>query len=144
VKRRRSVSNGRDGGGRFTRGNRHGRGNPNLRALGDAQAAIRAAFSGEDVVKVLRALLRRAERGDVAAAVAFLGRVAGPIGRRFVDADLASAKTPAEVRRAVTKAAGSGTVDLEAVHALAPLMAPRPVDELDGGEAERVPDETFL
>lgn len=69
----------RDHLGRFKNG--HGvksPGNPNLRRLGEAQRAIRAALTPEQIVAVMRKLAHKAlAEGDVQAAKAVLERVAG-------------------------------------------------------------------
>jgi hypothetical protein len=65
--------------GRFLHGNAIGKrgGNPQLRRLGAAQAAVRRATRPADVVKVLDKLRDAALAGDVAAAGVWLRRVLG-------------------------------------------------------------------
>ena len=75
-----TVSYGADGrgtGGRFAPGNRHGRGNPHLSRLADAQAAVRDAIAPDELRQVLRKLLAMALGGDVQAARVLLDRVCG-------------------------------------------------------------------
>jgi hypothetical protein len=75
-----------------------------VRRIAEAQQAIAAAFTGDDVVAVLQALRERALTGDTAAASVFCSRVAGP-PRELVSVDL-----PAIVDGASFAAAVRGTV----------------------------------
>jgi hypothetical protein len=116
----------RDACGRFARGNRTSKlgGNPAVRALGDAQAAIRAAFSAEDVVEVLGALRRRALSGDVAAAAVFVGRVCGP-AKQLVRCDvppITDAASLGDAVRAVVGQVASGELDVGAGERLLGLV----------------------
>lgn len=67
----------RDPRGRFTRGNKAGKGNPHLARLADAQAEMRAAVRPGDVEAVLRKLHELALAGDTHAARIYLDRVLG-------------------------------------------------------------------
>ncbi len=67
----------RDAQGRFRKGGPGGPGNPTLRRLGEFQQAIKAAFSGEDLIAVLQALRDKAIEGDAGAGKVFLERILG-------------------------------------------------------------------
>jgi hypothetical protein len=69
--------NGRDGRGRFAKGNRGGPGNPFARRIAQLRRALLAAVSEDDVAAVTRRLLEQAKAGDVAAARVLLAYVIG-------------------------------------------------------------------
>ena len=58
----------RDGSGRFLPGNPGGPGNPLARQIGRLRSALHEALTVEDMARVVRAMLQRAQAGDVAAA----------------------------------------------------------------------------
>ena len=58
----------RDGSGRFLPGNPGGPGNPLARQIGRLRSALHEALTVEDMARVVRAMLKRAQAGDVAAA----------------------------------------------------------------------------
>jgi hypothetical protein len=68
---------GRDAGGRFTRGNVGGPGNPFARRVAALRQALLRAVSEEDVQDVAKRLLELARVGDVAAMKLLLGYVLG-------------------------------------------------------------------
>jgi hypothetical protein len=67
-----TVSDGRGKRGRFTAGNRFGKGNPFTRKLGAMRTAFLHAVGPEDVQALARKLLELALGGDLAAASLFL------------------------------------------------------------------------
>src|SRR6516165_9805122 len=71
------AASGRDGKGRFTRGNPGGPGNPFARRTAAARKAFCEAVSHQDLVEIARALKDRAKSGDVAAAKLVLAYVVG-------------------------------------------------------------------
>jgi hypothetical protein len=71
------AASGRDGKGRFTKGNAGGPGNPFARRSAAARKACCEAVSHQDLVEIARALKDRARAGDVAAAKLALAYVVG-------------------------------------------------------------------
>ena len=69
--------NGRDTHGRFAKGNPGGPGPAFPRRVAELRAAILDAVTPADVVDVIRALVKAAKSGDVAAARVFLDRIFG-------------------------------------------------------------------
>lgn len=121
-----TVSNGpdggRDAGGRFSKGNRFGRGSPHLARLAAAQAEARAAAEPGRVRAVLDALYERATAFfDVAAASAWLTRVLGkpreatpePIGFDL-PTDLSTTAGIAAACQRVVAAVAAGEIDAAA------------------------------
>ncbi len=70
-------ANGRDANGRFAKGNPGGPGPAFPRRVAELRAAILDAVTPADVVDVIRALVKAAKGGDVAAAKVFLDRILG-------------------------------------------------------------------
>ena len=68
---------GRDGLGRFTRGNPGGPGNPHAPRVAQLRAALLEAVTADDVRAVLLALISEAKGGNVQAIRLFLDRVLG-------------------------------------------------------------------
>lgn len=69
----------RDAAGRFTVGNRGGRGNPHARRVAEFRSAMLEAITPADVAAVVRALVVAATAGNVAAAREILERVCGRV-----------------------------------------------------------------
>src|SRR5438132_12931358 len=76
--------NGRDNGGRFTPGNKLGRGNPFNKRACELRSALMESVSVDDVQKIIAALVKLAKSGDVVAAREILDRTIG----KPVQADL--------------------------------------------------------
>lgn len=70
--------NGRDGRGRFVRGNKGGPGNPYARRIGRLRSALLDAVTPEDLREVAAALVREAKGGSVPAAREIIDRLLGP------------------------------------------------------------------
>jgi hypothetical protein len=68
---------GRDDRGRFTKGNKSGRGNPFARRVAAMRQALMDAVSDEDVAAISKKMVELARGGDVAAARLVLGYVIG-------------------------------------------------------------------
>ncbi len=77
-------SNGRTPGGRFTKGNRGGPGNPHAQQVAKLRAAMLKAVTPAALNKVALALIAKAQDGDVPAIRELLDRSLG----RPVEADL--------------------------------------------------------
>ena len=73
-----AVPNGRGEAGRFTSGNRFGKGNPHARQVARLRAALLKSVSPDDLRAVMASLLAKAKDGDVAAARELLQRLLGP------------------------------------------------------------------
>ena len=69
---------GRDGSGRFTRGNRHGKGNPHHSRVALLRSTLLESVSSQDVEDVIRMMVERAKEGDIPAAKEVLQRCLGP------------------------------------------------------------------
>lgn len=72
-------ANGRDEKGRFVEGNRGGPGNPNAIKVAKLREALLAAVTAKDLREVVKALIREAKKGDVAAARELLDRTIGKV-----------------------------------------------------------------
>jgi hypothetical protein len=121
-------TNGRDICGRFTLGNGGGPGNPLIRRVARARAAIADAVTDEDVADIIRALVRQAKAGDVMAAREVLDRVAG---RVKLEAELAVNARPEVGADAF---AGMEEADLRAIASLlAKAVRPGAARLLEGG-----------
>ncbi len=70
-------SNGRDASGKFTVGNRAGKGNPLGGAVAKLRAALIQAADEGDVNQIIRAMIDKAKSGDVAAAKVALEYLCG-------------------------------------------------------------------
>jgi hypothetical protein len=69
--------NGRDAGGRFTRGNAGGPGNPHARRVARLRSVMLKSVDGAAIQRIMAALIRRAEDGDVPAAALILNYTVG-------------------------------------------------------------------
>ena|SRR5688572_8527666 len=69
--------NGRDGNGRFTRGNAGGPGNPFAKRVAHLRSLLMEHVTDADVRAIVSALVARAKKGDIAAAREVLDRTIG-------------------------------------------------------------------
>jgi hypothetical protein len=72
-----AADNGRDGAGRFTFGNRLGRGNPHHRRIQRIRAALMRAADPKEIEKAARKLVADAVAGDRLALAELLDRTIG-------------------------------------------------------------------
>jgi hypothetical protein len=72
-----AEGDGRDGRGRFVKGNSEGRGNPFARRVAGMREAMLGAVSEADVQEICKKLVEKAREGDVAAAKLVLVYVVG-------------------------------------------------------------------
>jgi len=86
--------NGRDRAGRFSPGNPGGPGNPQTAAVNRLRAELLRAVTPDVIRKVVNALIRKAESGDVAACRELLDRT---MGKPPSSLDIAAAITPAPI-----------------------------------------------
>jgi hypothetical protein len=70
--------NGRGQAGRFSAGNRFGKGNPHARRVSLLRATLLTSVTPGDLKEVVAALLAQAKAGDVAATKELLQRLLGP------------------------------------------------------------------
>lgn len=70
--------NGRDGKGRFAKGNKGGPGNPHAVQVGKLRAALLNAVTEDDIREIAAGLVRQAKGGNVPAARELLERLLGP------------------------------------------------------------------
>jgi hypothetical protein len=70
-------TNGRDRNGKFTPGNRVGKGNPFAAECARLRSAMIQAVSDDDVSTIIKAVVAKARNGDLAAAALVLDRVLG-------------------------------------------------------------------
>ncbi len=91
---RNPSSNGsdHDNRGRFTAGNKAGRGNPHHRRVAELRAKMLERVTPDDLTAVVEALVNKAKAGDTAAVKLLLDRVFG----RIADHDAAAAEDRAE------------------------------------------------
>lgn len=144
--RKKGDDNGRDHRGRFAKGNKLGKGNPHLVALGKFRDAINSVGSAEDAAAVMREFLAIA-KGEprptdddpnpappsyterIAAGRAYLERVAGKpqdppvtIPEGLFDFELTDARASLAAAQQVAEAAGRGEIDLGTAKALGELL----------------------
>lgn len=81
-----------DARGRFTAGNKAGRGNPHHRRVAELRAKMLERVTPDDIAAVVEALVNKAKAGDTAATKLLLDRVFG----RIADHDAAAACERAE------------------------------------------------
>ena len=72
-----SASDGRDGRGRFARGNRLSKGNPYAVRVAKLRRELLAAVTTKDVREIVRMLVNKARKGDIVAAREILDRCIG-------------------------------------------------------------------
>lgn len=72
-------SNGRDANGKFVRGNSGGPGNPHAKKVSQWRSAMMNAVTAADVRKIVKAMVKAAEGGDVQAARMLLDRCLGKV-----------------------------------------------------------------
>jgi hypothetical protein len=70
-------ANGRDGHGRFIEGNPGGPGNPYVKRTAEIRATLLGTVSDDDLRAIVRALVRKAKKGDTIAAREVLDRLIG-------------------------------------------------------------------
>ena len=70
--------NGRGAGGRWAKGNGGGPGNPLVKQIQRIRTALVNAITPEDVQAIVRRLIEKAKKGEVAAAKMILERALGP------------------------------------------------------------------
>ena len=78
-------NSGRDGGGRFSKGNSGGPGNPHAKRVGELRTAFLEAVTVEEMKAIVTMLLEQARAGDIHAAKEVLLRTLG----RPTEADFA-------------------------------------------------------
>ena len=100
---------GRDGRGRFTTGNSHGKGNPLAGRIAKLRAALIQAVDENDIVDLTTSLLDRAQQGDIAAAKLLLGYLLGQPSRMIGDDETAD-DGPILIRRRVSSVDTDGRV----------------------------------
>ena len=69
---------GRDGKGRFTKGNTEGRGNPFAHKVNKLRAALLEEVTEKNIRAILKNVVKQAEQGDLAAVKILLDRIFGP------------------------------------------------------------------
>ena len=72
-----SASNGRDGRGRFARGNRLSKGNPFARKVAALRSALLGAITPSDIKAIVKRLIKNARAGDLASCREILDRGIG-------------------------------------------------------------------
>lgn len=72
------MSENRDTRGRFTQGNKEGRGNPFAHKVNKLRAALLQEVSEKNIRAILKNVVKQAEQGDLAAAKVIFDRVFGP------------------------------------------------------------------
>jgi hypothetical protein len=77
MSRQQTGGNGRDGAGRFAKGNAGGPGNPHGGTVSRLRATLLDAVTEDDLRAVVAALVRRAREGDVPAIRELLDRACG-------------------------------------------------------------------
>ena len=70
-------TNGRNGSGQFTNGNKHGQGNPHFAKVASLRSAVLASVSPATVKKLVKSLVSQALAGDIAAAKVILPYLIG-------------------------------------------------------------------
>lgn len=70
-------TNGRNGSGQFTHGNKHGKGNPHFGKVATLRSAVLKSVSQTTVKKLVSSLITQAMQGDMAAAKLILPYLIG-------------------------------------------------------------------
>jgi hypothetical protein len=70
-------ANGRDGSGRFAKGNPGGPGNPHARRVSELRSALLGRISDQDIGQIVDTLLTKAKEGDLPAIREVLDRALG-------------------------------------------------------------------
>jgi len=73
-----TESNGRDGAGRFGKGNKIAKGNPFARRVAQLRSVLLGAVTDADLKEVVLTLVQQAKGGDVASIKELLQRLLGP------------------------------------------------------------------
>ena len=85
-------TNGRNGSGQFTTGNRHGKGNPHFAKVAAIRSAVFKSVTPATVKGLVKALIERAKAGDIAAAKLILPYVIGqPVTAKEIEAEIDAA-----------------------------------------------------
>ena len=118
---------GRDERGRFTPGNKAGRGHPVARRLASLRRAVASSATREDVREVMRALHQAAKVGDVQAAKVWLSYAVGRPSAAHAPAafdvgELHTAADVAQAHRALAASVASGEVSAEHAAAVASVL----------------------
>ncbi len=71
-------ANGRDEKGQFTKGNTGGPGNPFVQQVAELRKTLLATVTPKDLQEVVKALLKQAKEGNIAAIRELLSRLLGP------------------------------------------------------------------
>lgn len=122
------MADDRDKSGRFTKGNKAGRGNPNWRRLAEHQAAVREAIEPGELRALLRKLYTDAMKGDAMAARTVLDRCLGRPREEpapLVDLDVGELRDNEQVfaaARRVIRAAFAGEVPPDAARDLLSVL----------------------
>ena len=81
-------TNGRNGSGQFTTGNRHGKGNPHFAKVAAIRSAVFKSVTPATVKGLVKALIERAKAGDIAAAKLILPYLIGqPATAKEIEAE---------------------------------------------------------
>jgi hypothetical protein len=88
-----NTNGNHDARGRFTAGNKAGRGNPHHRRVAELRARMLERVTPDDISAVVEALVTKAKGGDTAAIKLLLDRIFG----RIADHDAAAAAEEAEL-----------------------------------------------
>ena len=93
-------ANGRDASGRFVKGWKGGPGNPHARQVAAIRSVLMSAVSDDDLVQMVRALVKKAKAGDVMAAREVLDRMLGK-AKVAVAIEPEPQRTPDEIMAAI-------------------------------------------
>ena len=93
-------ANGRDATGRFVKGWKGGPGNPHARQVAAIRSVLMSAVSDDDLVQMVRALVKKAKGGDVLAAREVLDRMLGK-AKVAVAIEPEPQRTPDEIMAAI-------------------------------------------
>ena len=70
-------TNGRNGNGKFARGNTFGKGNPYAKKVASLKSALLQSVSPSDIKKIIKGMVKKAQEGDTAAAKLILPYLIG-------------------------------------------------------------------
>ncbi len=93
-------ANGRGAGGRFTKGNPGGPGNPYVRRVANIRSVLMSAVSDDDLRAIVSTLVEKAKAGDVMAAREVLDRMLGK-AKVTVAVEPEPQRTPEEIIAAI-------------------------------------------
>ena len=121
---------GRKADGKFAKGNRYGRGRPDMHRLAEYRQTINTAVTPAELKKVIAVLLRKAKQGDLMAVRELLDRTVGKAtqapqtadGLDFEMPQLATTKDTVKASNAILQGLSQGRLTPEDAYRLSQIV----------------------